>query len=156
MAYSDYQLSITVNGTTYKTWDNWHLVPTSRPLVVPPSIKTNYVDLPGTNGMLDLTTYLTGAPLYNNREGSFEFMVIGSDPSTGASYGSWISRYQTIMNALAGKSATLRLADDPNYYYTGRLWVSDWTSNNDGSGSTITFDYNLEPYKKSNSGTKML
>ena len=32
------------------TWDDWHLIPSSRPLVAPPSIKSNYVDVAGVDG----------------------------------------------------------------------------------------------------------
>ena len=50
--------SITIG--TKNTWDDWHLIPKSRPLVNPPSVKTNVVDIPGGDGALDLSTALSG------------------------------------------------------------------------------------------------
>ena len=58
------------------TWDDWHLIPSSRPLVVPPSIKSNYVDVAGIDGGIDLSDYPTSQPTYNYREVSWEFIVM--------------------------------------------------------------------------------
>ena len=49
------------------TWDDWHLIPSKRPSFNPPNVKSQYVDIPGGNGVLDLTESLTGYPLYNTR-----------------------------------------------------------------------------------------
>ena len=56
------------------TWDDWYLIPSSRPVFNPPSVKTQYIDIPGANGQIDLTESLTGYPVYKNREGSWNFM----------------------------------------------------------------------------------
>lgn len=58
------------------TWDNWYLVPTSRPLVNPPQVKTHYVNVPGRNGALDLTEAIAGRAVYGNRTGNWEFYVM--------------------------------------------------------------------------------
>lgn len=121
------------------TWDDWHLVPTSRPLFNPPAVKTNYVEIPGSNGILDLTESLTGYPLYNNRYGSHEFIV-----SNG--YLDWATTYSEIMNYLHGKKLKAILEDDSGYYYEGRFSVNSWRSNK--SFSTIVIEYNVYPYKK--------
>ena len=55
------------------TWEDWHLVPTSRPLFLPPKQKKSITDIPGGDGVLDMSEALTGYPVFNNREGSFEF-----------------------------------------------------------------------------------
>lgn len=120
------------------TWDDWHLVPTSRPLVVPPNVNTSYVTVPGASGSLDLTEALTGHPTYSNRSGSWEFLVMNG-------YGSWESRYSEIMAYLHGKRFQIILDDDPNYYYEGRLSVASWTSPKDWS--RISINYNVGPYK---------
>ena len=57
------------------TWDDWHLIPSTRPLVNPPSRKKNTVDIPGADGSLDLSNVVSGHPVYENRSGSFEFIV---------------------------------------------------------------------------------
>ena len=59
----------------YDTYETWHLIPTSRPVINPPEVKTKYVEIPGANGKLDLTESLTGYPLYDSRTGSIEYRV---------------------------------------------------------------------------------
>ena len=120
------------------TWDDWHLIPASRPLFNPPGVRTNYIEIPGMDGILDATEILSGRPLYENRTGSNEFYVMNG-------YGSWAGRYSEIMNYLHGKKVKAILEDDPFYYYYGRMSVNQWKSEKDWS--KITLDYDFYPYK---------
>ena len=65
-----------VNFGDKNTWDDWKLVPSNRPVIDPPTQKTNYIDIPGADGSLDISTALTGYPVYNDRVGSIEFIVM--------------------------------------------------------------------------------
>lgn len=121
------------------TWDDWKLIPTSRPLFSPPSAKMKLIEIPGKNGALDISTTLTGRPIYNMRSGSFEFIV--SDQSR-----SWLSIYEDILDYLHGKTLRAILEDDPDYFYEGLFAVNQWSSNQ--TFSTITINYNVGPYKK--------
>lgn len=120
------------------TYNNWHLVPESRPLVNPPKKKTNYVNVPGSNGSLDFSEVLTGYPVFEDREGSWTFYVLNG-------YEGWQVIYTSIMAFLHGKKIKVTLEDDPNYYYEGILSVNKWESVKDYS--KITIDYKLFPYK---------
>ena len=124
---------------TKNTWDDWHLIPTSRPLFNPPSVKTNMVEIPGGDGMLDLTTSLAGRPLYKNRTGSVEFYVDND-------FRDWSVLYSEIMLYLHGQKMRAVLEDDPSYYYEGRFSVNAWKSNPDRS--QITINYDVFPYKQ--------
>ena len=55
---------------------------------------------------------------------------------------------------LNGKKHNIILNDERGWYYTGRLIVSAW--NPGQHNSTITINYNVDPYKRSvsNSNTK--
>lgn len=121
------------------TYTEWGLVPTSRPLVVPPAVKTNYVDLPASHGVLDYTDLLLSEAPYGQREGSWEFVVRPGRR--------WADIYSSLMAFLHGKRHKVILEDDPGYLYTGRLTVSDWKS--EQSRSKIVIDYNLDPFKYS-------
>lgn len=137
--------SITINDKN--TWDDWHLVPSSRPLVNPPTVKTHYVDLPGNDGSIDLTEVLSGKPVYTSRQGSWEFLVINSGQVVyDSNYDLWQERYTTVMTYLHGQKCRVILDDDPGYYYSGRLSVDEWEPGD--HNSTITIKYILEPYKK--------
>ena len=123
------------------TWDDWHLIPTSRPFVPPPSPDINEVSIPGMNGVIDLTELLTGYTTFGNRSGSFQFYVMDEY------WPNWQTAYSTIMAYLNGKHMTMILDDDPGYFYDGRFTVSQWNSGKNVSSITITFS--VHPYKQS-------
>ena len=120
------------------TWDNWRLIPTSRPVFNPPSPKVHMVDSGGLDGVIDLTRSLTGYTLYSNRTGSFEFYVTNG-------FKDWAVLYSEIANYLHGASMKAILEDDPMYYYEGLFAVNQWKSEKDRS--KIVIDYNVYPYK---------
>lgn len=126
------------------SWTDWHLIPTSRPVFNPPEVKTNYVDIPGMDGGIDISEILSGHPVYKNRTGSFEFIV---DPD----WKTWSVVYSEIANYLHGKKLRAILTDDPTYFYEGRFSISAWKSS--AQYSSITIDYDVEPYKLNVIGT---
>lgn len=129
------------NGSSINTWDDWHLIPSSRPVFSPPSLKTRFVDIPGANGYLDLTESLTGYPLYGDRSGSFEFIVDND-------FKPWYQTYSDVMDFLHGKKLKAVLEDDLEFFYEGRFTISEWNSKDTiASRSTITIDYNVAPFK---------
>lgn len=121
------------------TWDDWHLIPSTRPVVNPPEVKTNFLDIPGGNGSIDATEALTGYPTYENRTGSWEFYVANG-------YKDWDVAYSDILNYLHGRRRKAVLEDDLSFYYEGRFSVNEWKS--DKIASLITIDYNVYPYKR--------
>lgn len=129
-----------INFGNKNTWDDWHLIPSSRPVFAVPKMKTNVIEVEGGDGVIDLSTALTGFPVYSNREGSFEFIVVND-------YGNWKDRYSEIMNYLHGRTVQATLEDDPDYYYEGLFTVDGWESPSDGTWSNITINYSVKPYK---------
>lgn len=138
MYHSIYFAETPNSSSQLNTWDDWHLIPSSRPLVNPPQVKTSYLDIPGADGSLDLTEVLTGRPRYGNRTGSWEFYVDNG-------YGEWHEKYSSIMHYLHGQPFCAWLEDDPDFYYKGRFSVNSWASN--PSYSTIVINYVVDPYK---------
>lgn len=123
------------------TYDEWHMVPTSRPVVNPPAVKTNLVELPGVDSIsdnLDFSELLMGRVAYGRRTGSWEFLL---RPGT-----NWPKVYYSLLDYLHGVVHQVILEDDPQYYYTGRLKINQWKS--DSNFSLITIDYDFDPYKK--------
>lgn len=120
------------------SWVDWHLIPSSRPVFNPPTPKTKFIDIPGGDGQLDLTTSLTGDTVYQNRTGSFEFIVDNGHQE-------WFTLYSDIMDYLHGKLQRATLEDEPTFYYEGRFSVNKWKS--DPHNSKIVIDYNVSPYK---------
>lgn len=129
-----------LNSYTKHTYKDWFLIPTSRPSVEPPDVKTQEIEVPGMNGKLDYTESLLGYPLYENRSGSWEFMVEnGHKP--------WSDLYSEIMDWLNGREMYVAFEDDASWYYKGRFTVDGWDSGD--QYSTITIGYDLYPYKRS-------
>ena len=125
------------------TWDDWHLIPTSRPVFQQGDVKTTYVDIPGADGQIDMSEVLSGYPTYKNREGSLEFIVANGWRKN------WATGFSQFANWLHGRVLRVILDDDPEYFYEGRFKLNEWKSNNDGTWSNVTIDYNLKPYKYS-------
>ena len=124
------------------TWNNWHLIPSSRPTFAMPAQKINSIEIPGTDGDIDLSYELTKYPTFSNREGSFEFIVEND-------FRPWNVLYSEIAAFLHGQRLRCVLEDDPEYYYEGRFRVEAWNSSNDGTYSRITIGYSVKPYKTS-------
>lgn len=139
--------SITIGDKN--TWDDWHLIPATRPLFNPPTVKENMVNIPGGDGVLDLTASLAGRPTYNNRTGSWIFYVQNG-------FKDWSVLYSEIMVYLHGQTFKAILEDDPAYFYEGRFSVNQWKSDKDYS--QIVINYNVGPYKKeiNNTGSNWL
>lgn len=123
----------------YHSWKHWHLIPTSRPVINPPTERTNLVTVPGMDGSWDLSQAVAQRPVYDDREGTLEFYVENG-------YWDWNTAYTTIQNALAGKRHMVILDDDRSHFYYGAVWVDKWKS--DKGHSTIALKYRLNPYKK--------
>lgn len=123
------------------TYNDWSLVPTTRPSVAPPVPKTKYVDIPGSNSQLDFSTSLTGYPVYQNRTGSWDFMI---DPDKNVK--PWAELYSEVMDWLQGKEMCCILEDDQEWFYKGRFYVEKLNSQD--KYTTITINYNVYPYKK--------
>ena len=63
-------------GVEKNTWDDWNLVPVNPPFVEPPKIVEKMIEVPGRNGLLDLSAVLTSDPSYGNRTGKWEFYIL--------------------------------------------------------------------------------
>ena len=129
------------------TFDDWKLIAVTRPIFNPPTQKTVYVDVPGGNGALDLSEALSGYPVYNNRTGSFEFVVLNEHGGAAVDYGRWAHRYSEIANYLNGSVRIAILADDPAWGYEGRFEIGDWKATH--TWSAIEVKYHVKPYKQS-------
>ena len=120
----------------YHSYDAFQLILAAKTIGTP-SPKTEAMDIPGGDGVLDLTEYF-GEPKYGNRKLSFEFssVVIPED---------FMSLFSMVQDALHGKKMKIILDDDPGWQYTGRISVSEWKV--DRNIGKLTIDCDCEPYK---------
>lgn len=120
----------------YHSWREFSLILSSKS-IGSPTPKTAEVEVPGADGSLDLTEYF-GEVNYKNRPLSFVFSTIVPQSE-------FLKLFSEIQNTLHGKKFRIILDEDPEFYYIGRVTVSEWKANK--SVGEITIDCNCEPYK---------
>ncbi len=116
----------------------------------PPSPKTYTVDIPGGNGIIDLTESFTGDVAYDNRSQTFTFLVI---------YLEDFEKTKTkVSNFLHGKAFDYKMTMDPDYTYHGRFTVNSYSHSAyvDGIVGSIEVQINADPYKKKSDMTYKL
>lgn len=120
----------------FHSWNDFHLI-LSKKTIGSPEPKTEYIDVPGADGTLDLTEYF-GETKYENRTLKFEFSTI-------VPMSDFLDLFSEIQNALHGKKMKIVLDEDPEYYYIGRVSVNEW--NADKNIGKVTIECDCEPYK---------
>lgn len=120
----------------YHSYDYFNLI-LSQKTIGTPSPKTETIDIPGGDGVLDLTDFF-GEVKYNNRNLSFEFSTIVPQAQ-------FMDLFSKVQDALHGQKMQIVLDDDSEWYYTGRISVSEWKA--EKSIGKLTIDCDCEPYK---------
>lgn len=121
------------------TWEDWHLIPVTRPVIAAAKVFSKFVDIPGAHGTHDLSEYLTGHPIYKDRSGSLEFYTNSDDPEP------WERLRARITNFLHGKKLKICLEDDPLFCWEGRFSFNEWKS--EQICSKVVIDYVVNPFK---------
>ena len=103
-----------------------------------PEIKTNTIDVPGMDGVLDYTELLAGKPVYGQRILSFEFLL----PEDAATWSTLIS---DIAQKIHGKKMDVIRDSDSEWRYVGRVYVQDITLAE--RLGVITIEVEADPYK---------
>lgn len=102
-----------------------------------PEPKVNTVEIPGADGVLDITSYF-GDVRFNNRI----ITMVFTDPTP------YFYRYRNqthVAENLHGRTCRIVFDEDPEYYYQGRLRVEEFAMN--PTTRTITITADCEPYK---------
>ena len=104
-----------------------------------PDAKTEYVDVPGMNGSLDLTETQNGGVKYGMRKLEFTF------DARNCNYLKWTNLTSRIARTLHGKEKRIILDIDSGYYYVGRCALN--TEKTDEVLAEIVITCTCEPYK---------
>lgn len=105
----------------FNTWYDWRLILTAKD-VTPPEPKTNYINLDGMSGTLDLSESLTGDVTYADRTVSASFWTCEGTFKERASL------LRKIVTTLHGKKIKIIEPDDPDHYFYGRVVVKSITN----------------------------
>lgn len=104
-----------------------------------PEAKVETIDIPGSDGVLDLTEFF-GSVKYGNRKLSFTF-------STVVPKSQFMTLFSEVQNALHGQKMKITLDADPEWYYIGRIAVPAWQS--ERRIGRLTVECDCEPFKQS-------
>lgn len=112
----------------------------SKVTVGSPEPKKFLIDIPGSDGSLDMSEYFGGIK-YGNRKIDLVFSL----PQRGTQL---LTAYSNILADLHGKYFdSIILDDDPNYHYAGRITVGTLSKS---AVSKINIECDCQPYKYSN------
>lgn len=148
--------SVTINGKN--TWDDYHMVPADGIyLPAPPQQKRNTIDLKTANGILDISTILTGYPIFQNRSGEMKYWIlepwdydsyaeIGSTQNP-LDFPSAYDMYSRILGDIHGSTGTMIFEDDPGWFWKGYFEVKSFSTEEIRRGVSISYD--VAPYKYS-------
>lgn len=128
-----------VNGVDLTT--NYQMILIDGYVLNPPEPKTYYVDIPGGNGVIDLSETVGGDIAYKNREQEFTFKLIYPD--------NFETTKTALSNFLHGKRYEYRLSMDPDYTYYGRFSVASYSHIGLAAGilGEIVISVSADPYK---------
>lgn len=131
----------------FNTWDDWRLTLTGKD-VSPPQPKTNYIDLDGRHGTLDLSEALTGGVVYEDRTVKAKFWTSeGTDTSR-------VQLMREIIAALHGRKVEIIEPDDPDHYFLGRVQIKP--DAHDQVHDEFTLEAVCEPWRYALTETKHL
>ena len=82
----------------------------------PPTIQSYFVEVPGRNGLLNLTKGLTGDVTYKNRSLKFQYLAIGKRED--------LLDIADLFNRYHGEIIKIIDDDTPDYYYEGEATVT--------------------------------
>lgn len=105
----------------YRTVTDWKCYTAKGWTLSTPKPKTKYIDIPGSDGKLDLTSVLTGIVNYEDRE----FKATLFSPYHRSTEEKNTLK-NTIINSVHGQKLKLILTDSPSYYINGRVLVEDF------------------------------
>jgi hypothetical protein len=103
-----------------------------------PEIKTYTFEVPGANGIIDVTEGMGGVK-YRNRPLLFKF--INKDMSMA----DWHTLISQMTNAYHGQVKEIMLDNDPDFFWKGRVAVN--STKEDQVHSAITIAVDAKPYK---------
>lgn len=131
----------------YHSYDDFSLFLTSKQISLP-KVKTEYVDIKGADGKLDLTEYF-GEPKYDDRKLTFSFETLLRGEA-------FYELYNEIANAIHGRKLKIVLDESPEFYFEGRINLNSYKSN-DKVGKLVIececYPYQMEEYQTINEYT---
>lgn len=120
----------------WHTWDDWGIIRQNVDIPAPEPVRY-VVEVPGRDGVLDVTSSITPEIKYRNRLISFEFHVKS---------GRWTELLSEIMSRIHGRNLVVVDDLDPDFYWMGFCEYNEFAS--DELTGTLTVTLDAAPYKR--------
>lgn len=120
------------------TWYDWRAVLTAKD-VTPPTPKTNYVDIDGMSGSLDLSEALTGEITYEDRTVTASFWIDNGTVNDRAVL------LREIASMFHGRKIQVIEPDDLEHYFYGRVNIK--SQKNIQAYAEITLEITCDPWR---------
>ena len=111
-----------------------------------PEVRTNMIDVPGRDGLLDASEVLTGEVTYNNR--TITLKLTGVDTVSGKK---WPATISDFCNKVHGKRVKVTFPEDTAHFYSGRCSVGQVGLSKMMQTIPVTVD--CDPWKYKNAKT---
>lgn len=136
-------VKITIDGTakSYHSYEDWGLYIANNDCIGEPVQYTNYVEVPGRDGKIDLSEALSGRPIFTSR--AIKIYLAGFRDTT-----HWDAVMSGFRNNIMGKVCRITFDTDPTYYWLGRVAVNEFKPNKEFGKFLIDIP-EADPYKYS-------
>ena len=111
-----------------------------------PEVRTNMIDVPGRDGLLDASEVLAGEVTYKNR--TIELKLTGVDTVSGKA---WPATISDFCNKVHGKRVKITFPEDTTHFYSGRCSVGQVELVKMMQAIPVTVD--CDPWKYKNAKT---
>lgn len=132
-------ITVVATGKQYHTLNDWGFAIGNNNYIGTPEIIQNYIEVPGMNGMLDMTEAISGHNIYKKRVININFGGIKKRQD-------WDSVISDIRNKVHGQKIKITFDNDPDYYWTGRAEIIDFDRTRELGTFTLSIP-NADPYK---------
>lgn len=133
------KITVEKTGETFDTLKDWGLAVGNNNYIGEPEQETNFLDIPGASGLLDMTEALVDRPIFKYRP--INLMLGGKYPRE-----KWDSIISKIRNKIDGQIVRITFSNDLYHFWRGRAHVSNY----DRTRSIGSFEVDIpkaEPYK---------
>lgn len=134
------KFTVESNNEEFHTFDDWNLYIVNTDCIGNPEQYTNYVEVPGRDGRLDMSEALTGRPVYLGRK--LKIQLSSARPKT-----MWDATVSYFRNHINGRVCKITFDNDMSYFWRGRVHIDDFESVMTKGSFTVNVD--AEPYKYS-------
>ncbi len=139
--FNGVKIIVEATGKFFHSYDDWDLYITNTDYIGEPQQYTRYIEIPGRNGLLDLSEVISGRQIYTSRE--IKINLAGRRDKT-----DWDGVISAFRNDINGKVCRLIFDNDIAYYWRGRIEIKDFSSALN-LGKFVINVPNADPYKYS-------